>query len=106
MSGVKRLRDGMALVKIYRANPETSAVFNLIQDAHSHWEGEWYQRPKAYPVAYFDADGYVVVQGLAQLVIMSIRKVAKIGDTIHFSPALRSLPEWKSVVPPPKDFKR
>jgi len=103
MSGTKRLLDGMDLVRVYRANPKTSSVFNPIRDAHSHWEGEWYQWPKAYPVAYFDADGYVVFHRGAELII---HKAVKHGDTIHFSPVLGKLREWQSLVPPPRDFKR
>jgi len=106
MSGVKRLLDGMDLVKLYRANPETSAVFDPIQDAHSHWEGKWYVWPKAYPAVYFDAGGYLVIQRGAELIKLVIRKLAKGGETVHFSPALRNLPEWKSLIPPPRDFKR
>ena len=101
MSGTKRLLDGMDLVKLYRANPETGAVFDPIQDAHSHWEGLWYQRPKRYPVAYFDAEGCAIFQTENELKIHG-----QVQVEVHFSVGLRKLHTWRPLAPAPKQYKR
>ena len=100
MSGEKRLRDGKHLLKIYRKDSNLAPVFKPVQEAPSHWEGKWYQRPKRYPVAYFDADGYAVFQ-----TGMELRQQGAVEVDVHFD-SLRKLPTWRSLTPPPKQFER
>ena len=101
MSGVKQICDGRQLLKIYRRNPDTAPLFKQVQEAHSHWQGNYYDRPKLYPVVYFDPDGYAAFQTETEL-----RTHGDVQVDVHFSPPLRKLSVWRPLTPPPKQFKR
>jgi hypothetical protein len=104
VSGKKKMHMGMKLVGYYRANPKTCVLFDGVKDAHSHWDGNWYQRPTSYPVAYFDPDGYAVFKTEAELLNHG---QIRFGETIHIrlSRPLCKLSEWRQLEPPPKSYR-
>ena len=72
-----------------------------LRDSHYFHQGSWYQPPRAFPCAYFDANGYIILETENQLIYSGHFEVGININVLPHGSGISSLPGYQKLDPPP-----